>query len=227
MPSAALPSCSPAFPFGTTAPTTGASAPGPGAAHGVAPLTLWLGKEDVRANETHSMRVVEWLGAALEKRLARDPRARMSGIIVDTQGVTSADGRGRYAFLQHCIRTLKSEPIPLPRRTLPADRRTALVDTIIVLGHEKLNIELSRIFPTPESGIRVLKLPKSGGVRVHLREVRQGLADVALPGRRARQHIQGATAGPADSLVLLRRLREREPARRRRRGKQRHLARAR
>ena len=54
---------------------------------------------------------------------------------------------------------------------------TYTVDTIIVLGHEKLNIEMTRIFssaaPTPVPGsevgaqlpkVNVIKLPKSGGV---------------------------------------------------------------
>lgn len=38
------------------------------------------------------------------------------------------------------------------------------VDTIVVLGNEKLNIEMAKLFGGAGSGIGVIKLPKSGGV---------------------------------------------------------------
>lgn len=38
------------------------------------------------------------------------------------------------------------------------------MDTIVVLGHEKLNIEMGKIFGVAGSGVGVIKLPKSGGV---------------------------------------------------------------
>jgi len=81
----------------------------------------------------------------LERRLARDARARMSGVLVDTAGVITADGRSRYAWIQYCARAFK-------------------VDTIVVLGHDKLNIELTRLYGHPSSGVTVIKLPKSGGI---------------------------------------------------------------
>lgn len=37
------------------------------------------------------------------------------------------------------------------------------VDTVVVLGHEKLNIELGRAFPQG-SGVSIIKIPKSEGV---------------------------------------------------------------
>lgn len=39
------------------------------------------------------------------------------------------------------------------------------VDMIVVLGHEKLNLELSKIFG--QSPVQIVKVPKSGGVRIH------------------------------------------------------------
>ncbi|PWN51580.1 hypothetical protein IE53DRAFT_410064 [Violaceomyces palustris] len=157
LPLASLPSPSPAFPYGTSTSTTGAIPPGPSTAHGVAPLSLWVGRESMRDNEMHSKRVVDWLAEGVERRLARDMRSRMSGLIVDTPGVTTADARSRYSFIQHCVRAFK-------------------IDTIIVLGHEKLNIEMTKVFggnpPTlipglngaPMPRVNVIKLPKSGGV---------------------------------------------------------------
>lgn len=158
LPLASLPSPSPAFPFGTNTGTTGAIPPGTSTAHGVAPLSLWLGKENVRENEMHFRRVVDWLAEGVERRLARDFRSRMSGLLIDTPGVITSDARNKYAFIQHCVKAFK-------------------IDTIVVLGHEKLNLEMTKMFGSAaetaeipgSSGLKlprvnVIKLPKSGGV---------------------------------------------------------------
>ncbi|KAJ9479534.1 mRNA cleavage and polyadenylation factor CLP1 [Pseudozyma hubeiensis] len=161
LPLASLPSASPAFPLGTNTSTTGAIPPGTSTAHGVAPLSLWLGKENVRDNERHFRRVVDWLAEGVERRLARDFRSRMSGLVIDTPGVITADARSKYAFIQHCVKAFK-------------------VDTIVVLGHEKLNLEMTKLFASPAATaqtaeipgsagqrlprVNVIKLPKSGGV---------------------------------------------------------------
>ncbi|KAE8270055.1 hypothetical protein A4X09_0g2296 [Tilletia walkeri] len=145
IPTAFLASTSPALPYGLTTSTTGAIHPTSTSAHIVSPYTLWLGRDNVRDNEMHSKRVVDWLAEGVERRLARDGRARMSGVIVDTAGVITADGRSRYAWIQYVARALK-------------------VDTIVVLGHDKLTIELTRLYGHPNSGVSVIKLAKSGGV---------------------------------------------------------------
>ncbi|KAK0535669.1 Cleavage polyadenylation factor subunit clp1 [Tilletia horrida] len=145
LPTAFLASSSPALPYGLTTSTTGAIHPTPTSAHIVSPYTLWLGRDNVRENEMHAKRVVDWLAEGVERRLARDARARMSGLVIDTPGVITADGRSRYAWIQYCARAFK-------------------VDTIVVLGHDKLNIELSRLYGHPSSGVSVVKFAKSGGV---------------------------------------------------------------
>ncbi|KAK0553124.1 Cleavage polyadenylation factor subunit clp1 [Tilletia horrida] len=145
IPTAFLASSSPALPYGLTTSTTGAIHPTPTSAHIVSPLTLWLGRDNTRENEMHAKRVVDWLAEGVERRMARDARARMSGLLIDTSGVITADGRNRYSWIQYCARAFK-------------------VDTIIVLGHDKLNIELTRLYGHPGSGVTVIKLPKSGGV---------------------------------------------------------------
>ncbi|KAK0563891.1 Cleavage polyadenylation factor subunit clp1, partial [Tilletia horrida] len=134
LPTAFLASSSPALPYGLTTSTTGAIHPTPTSAHIVSPYTLWLGRDNVRENEMHAKRVVDWLAEGVERRLARDARARMSGLVIDTPGVITADGRSRYAWIQYCARAFK-------------------VDTIVVLGHDKLNIELSRLYGHPSSGV--------------------------------------------------------------------------
>lgn len=107
IPHAALPSPSPAFPYGITTPTTGSLPPSASASHLSNAHTLWVGKDNVRENEKHAKRLVDWLAQSLEKRLARDARARCSGLLIDMPGITSADGRLRYSFIQHCVRVLK------------------------------------------------------------------------------------------------------------------------
>lgn len=145
IPHAALPSPSPAYPYGTTTLTTGAFPPTSMTVQASNTYSLWIGRDNARENEKHTKRVVEWLALALEKRLARDCRARCSGVLIDTPGVVAGDAKGRYSFLQHCIKTLK-------------------VDTIVILGHEKLNIEMTKLFGGENSGISIVRLPKSGGV---------------------------------------------------------------
>lgn len=80
--------------------------------------------------------------------MCRDMKARMSGYVVDTTGTTSADSKSKYALIKEVVRLFH-------------------IDTIIVMGSEKVTIDLTRFFasstdyaPKPA----VVKLPKSGGV---------------------------------------------------------------
>jgi hypothetical protein len=46
--------------------------------------------------------------------------------------------------------------------------RCSVVNTIVVVGHERLHVEMQRLFGThlsPNSTVSVVKVPKSGGVR--------------------------------------------------------------
>jgi len=109
IPHAALPSPSPTFPFGITTATTGSLPPSASSAHLSNAYSVWVGKDNVRENEKHSKRLIDWLALSLEKRLARDPRARCSGVLIDMPGITTADGRSRYSFIQYCVKALKGE----------------------------------------------------------------------------------------------------------------------
>lgn len=171
-----LPSPSPALPYGVTPQTTGALPPSVSTAESVVPLVHWLGKQNVRDNEQHTRRVVDWLAYQVEKRLIKDTRARMSGLLLDMPGVITSDSRTRYSYIQYCARAFK-------------------VDMIVVLGHEKLNLELSKIFAADPAGsaIQIVKVPKSGGVRT-----------ITNPGCGCRRSVQTKIAGPADPLILLR-----------------------
>lgn len=65
----------------------------------------------MRDNEMHFRRVVDWLAEGVERRLARDFRSRMSGLLIDTPGVVTADARTRYAFIQHCVKAFKGKSL--------------------------------------------------------------------------------------------------------------------
>lgn len=143
-PSNSLPSPSPALPYGTTPQTSGALPPTVSTAHSVMPLVHWLGKENVRENEEHSRRVVDWLAYNVEKRLVKDLRARMSGLLIDMPGTVTSDARSRYGFIQYCARAFK-------------------VDMIVVVGHEKLSLELTRLFSATGNAPQIVKMPRSGG----------------------------------------------------------------
>ncbi|WFD42107.1 polynucleotide 5'-hydroxyl-kinase [Malassezia psittaci] len=142
-----LPSPSPALPYGVTPQTTGALPPTVSTAESVMPLVHWLGKQNVSENERHSRRVIDHLAYQVEKRMVKDARARMSGLLLDMPGVTTSDSRSRYSYIQYCIRAFK-------------------IDTVIVVGHEKLNLELTKLFSgnASQNPVQVVKVPKSGGV---------------------------------------------------------------
>lgn len=72
----------------------------------------------------------------------------MSGLVIDTPGTTSIDSKSKYALIRDIVRFFH-------------------VGTILVVGHEKVTIDLSRIYASStEAELKpvVLKLPKSGGV---------------------------------------------------------------
>lgn len=177
LPMTSLPSPSPAVPYGVTMETSGSLPPSVSSVQSVVPLVHWLGRHNVRENEQHSHRVVDWLAHGVEKRLVKDLRARMSGLLIDMPGVVTADARSRYSFIQYVAKVLK-------------------VDMIIVLGHEKLNLELMRIYSAdPQGAPQIVKMPKSGGA-VEADEVyKQRLQDLQV---RSYFYGLGATQAPEE-----------------------------
>lgn len=75
----------------------------------MSPLTHWLGKTTPRENFKHSTRVMEWLAENTERRLARDGKARCSGLLIDTPGVTGSDSKNRWEWIRNAVKAFKSE----------------------------------------------------------------------------------------------------------------------
>lgn len=81
--------------------------------------------------------------------MCRDMKARMSGLVVDTMATGTQDARGKYSLVKEIVKAFH-------------------IDMILVLGQEKVTIDLTKHFASQPEGAGsrpiVLKLPKSGGV---------------------------------------------------------------
>ncbi|TIC33855.1 hypothetical protein E3Q10_00581 [Wallemia mellicola] len=98
--------------------------------------------------------IVEAIARRLDMRLERDSKARASGVFIDTPAafslpnIGSEDKNNKYELIKHALHVFR-------------------VDVLLVIGHEKLYIEMQRLQKTldPKIGqnLKVLKVPKSGG----------------------------------------------------------------
>ncbi|KAI6109694.1 hypothetical protein F5141DRAFT_1063872 [Pisolithus sp. B1] len=101
------------------------------ASNALSPLTYWYGHSEIKKNPL------------LLDRLIRNLE-RTSGLIVDTSssfasGSSSADSR--HTLVKACVDAFR-------------------INVILVVGHEKLNVEMQRLYG---SQLTVVKIPKSGG----------------------------------------------------------------
>lgn len=132
---------SPVNPLGsaaTTAPTVLAS-------NALTPLVYWYGHSEIKKNPLLLDRLIRNLGENVMERHCNDPEERTSGLIVDTSssfasGSGSADNR--QTLVKACVDAFR-------------------INVILVVGHEKLNVEMQRSYG---SRLTVVKIPKSGGV---------------------------------------------------------------
>ncbi|KAF8633843.1 hypothetical protein AX15_001217 [Amanita polypyramis BW_CC] len=136
-----VPTYSPANPLGSAAST----APMSLAANALLPLVYWYGHSDVRKNPRLLERLIRNLGENVKDRFDNDAESRVSGLIIDAPS-SFASGHGvgdpRHQLIRACVEAFN-------------------VNVIIVVGHEKLNVEMQRTYG---SQLAVVKIPKSGGV---------------------------------------------------------------
>ncbi|KAF8637404.1 hypothetical protein AX17_002899 [Amanita inopinata Kibby_2008] len=136
-----IPTYSPASPLGssaTTAPTSLTS-------NALLPLVYWYGHSDIRRNPLLMERLIRNIGENARDKFDVDAESRVSGLIIDTPS-SLASGHGsndpRHRLIRACVEAFN-------------------VNVIVVVGHEKLNVEMQRMFG---SQLAVVKIPKSGGV---------------------------------------------------------------
>ncbi|KAL0574693.1 Cleavage polyadenylation factor subunit clp1 [Marasmius crinis-equi] len=91
-------------------------------------------------------RLIRNLGVNVDEKSSNDPKGQTAGLIVDTPSSfasgTAATNEHRQKLIKACVDAFK-------------------INIILVVGHEKLNVEMQRTYgPT----LKVVKVPKSGGV---------------------------------------------------------------
>ncbi|KAG6860579.1 Cleavage polyadenylation factor subunit clp1 [Termitomyces sp. Mi166 len=136
-----IPTCSPANPLGSAATSAPTALP----ANALLPLVYWYGHADTRRNPLLMDRLIRNLGENVREKYDYDEEARVSGLVVDTPSSFGA-GTGatdhRHKLIKACVEAFK-------------------INVILVVGHEKLNVEMQRTYG---SQLTVVKVPKSGGV---------------------------------------------------------------
>ncbi|KAK7037986.1 mRNA cleavage and polyadenylation factor CLP1 [Favolaschia claudopus] len=136
-----LPTSSPGSPLGTAA----TSAPTALSSNALLPLAYWYGHGEIKRNPLLMERLIRNIGENINDKYQVDLEGRTAGLIVDTpssfaSGSGSSDDRQR--LIKACVDAFK-------------------INVILVVGHEKLNVEMQRAYA---GQLTVVKIPKSGGV---------------------------------------------------------------
>ncbi|TAQ85137.1 hypothetical protein B7494_g6551 [Chlorociboria aeruginascens] len=111
------------------------------------PLCYYYGLPSPEDNPKLFKPVLTRLALATTSRMADDPAVRKAGVIIDTPGVIS-QGKGGYDIISHIVSEF-------------------LVDTVLVLGSERLHSDMIRRFAAYKTStgdsITLVRLDKSGG----------------------------------------------------------------
>ncbi|KAJ7157002.1 Pre-mRNA cleavage complex II protein Clp1-domain-containing protein [Mycena crocata] len=136
-----LPTCSPGSPLGAAA----TSAPTALSSNALLPLAYWYGHAESKRNPLLMERIIRNIGENINDKYQVDVQGRTAGLIVDTpSSFASGHGSGddRQRLIKACVDAFK-------------------INVILVVGHEKLNVEMQRAYA---KRLTVVKIPKSGGV---------------------------------------------------------------
>ncbi|KAI0031721.1 Clp1-domain-containing protein [Vararia minispora EC-137] len=137
-----IPTASPATPLGNAATSSASTL----AANALTPLVYWYGHADTKRNPLLLERLIRNLGENVGERQDNDPEGRLAGIIIDTPSSfassTTSGADHRLTLIRACVDAFR-------------------INVILVVGHEKLNVEMQRTYGNRMS---VVKIPKSGGV---------------------------------------------------------------
>ncbi|KAG8760525.1 Cleavage polyadenylation factor subunit clp1 [Ceratobasidium sp. 428] len=141
--SSAIPTCTPANPFGATA----TSAPTALSSSALLPIVYWFGHTEIKRNRQLIERLIHNLADSVKQKFQQDHTLNASGFIIDAPAGFAVPGPltdNKYNFVKTCVEAFD-------------------VNVILIMGNEKLNVELQRAFGS-SGNITVLKVPKSGGV---------------------------------------------------------------
>lgn len=115
-----------------------------------APIVYYSGSVSPSENPALYRHVVERLAAVLQNRTEKDSASRTAGLIINSMGWVENLG---YELLLHSIQTFK-------------------VDSVLVVGQEKLYSQLRAALKDSNRNVSLVKLPKSAGVVTRSREER-------------------------------------------------------
>ncbi|KAI0306398.1 Clp1-domain-containing protein [Multifurca ochricompacta] len=162
-------SASPASPLGSAA----TSAPTILSSKALLPLVYWYGHPEIKRNPLLMDRLIRNMGENVIERQDLNPEGRASGIIVDTPS----------SFASSTSSNFTDHRQTLIRACVDAFR----INVILIVGHEKLNVEMQRTYG---SRMTVVKIPKSGGVveldlqyrqRVHAQQLHTYMYGQVIP----------------------------------------------
>lgn len=160
-----------AHPIGTYSSTnalggTASSLPMHAQSSALLPLVYWYGHSTMQRNPMLLQRLIRNLGESISDRWDFDAEGRSSGLIVDTPASFAGTIAGqknpdaRNALLKACVDAFRSEKIIFLNGSV-WNVHCLLVNVILVVGHERLSVEMQRTFG---ERCTVVKVPKSGGV---------------------------------------------------------------
>lgn len=136
---------------------------GPGPVPVKLPLCYYYGLPSPEDNTKLYKPVLTRLALATTSRLADDTTIKETGMIIDTAGIIS-QGKGGYDLISHIVSEFSGQLASSIRRW---NLLSYIVNTILVLGSERLHSDMLRRFSSyrTSSGesITLVKLDKSGG----------------------------------------------------------------
>jgi len=110
------------------------------------PLVFWFGHTELQKKVMLMERLIRNMGECVSQRTEDEAKARSSGIIVDTPpGIATVPGADKHKLLKACVEAFQ-------------------INTILVIGHEKLTVDMQKLYGLDNPNMIILKIPKSGGV---------------------------------------------------------------
>lgn len=109
------------------------------------PLLYYFGNHTPLTNNKMFHKIMEKLANNVDKKMEKDPLCSRSGVLIDMCGWDAQQSQKSYENLLNAVDTFD-------------------VDTVLVLGSERLYSELFQKLSDDRQGLEVIKLAKSGGV---------------------------------------------------------------
>jgi len=134
-------------PYGSTA----TSAPGSLSSAALLPLVFWFGHLEPKQNLDYMRHLIHTLALKVEQHSQDYAESVSSGLFIDTPAAfanpnqSQGQSAEKYALVTACVEAFH-------------------VNTILVMGNEKLTVEMQKRYGDGRRPVAVVKMPRSGGV---------------------------------------------------------------